>query len=352
MTADPTPAESGYRMPAEWEPHAATWLTWPHNPETWPGQNLREIEDVYLQMIAALIEGETVHVLAKDPMSRIHVQKRLKDHHLLGKHVQIHCLPSNDSWIRDYGPNFLVREANRIREVAANVWDFNSWGGKYEWELDARAGREIVTKLGIPSFQPGIVLEGGAIEVNGRGSCLTTQRCLLDPKRNAEMTEGRMEEILKNHLGVTRVIWCEGDLEGDDTDGHIDNLVRFVNPGTVVFAHDDNAKDPNHACLKRNREILEAATDQDGKKLEAVPLPMPGRVELDGERLPASYANFYIANHCVLLPVFGKKTDAEAEDVVKSLFPDRKVVPIPCALFVLGFGAVHCVTQQQPAGLI
>ncbi|MGP0630349.1 agmatine deiminase family protein [Nitrospina sp. 32_T5] len=350
MAADsPTPAQSGFRMPAEWESHAATWLTWPHNPETWPGLDLRPIEDVYLQMIATLIEGETVHVLVKDPESRIYVEKRMKEHHVLGKDVQIHCLPTNDSWIRDYGPNFLIRENNSLRDVAANVWRFNSWGGKYEWELDDRAGLDITRRLGIPVFEPGLVLEGGAIEVNGRGTCLTTRRCLLDENRNAGMTQEEMERYLMEYLGASHVLWFEGDLEGDDTDGHIDNLVRFVDETTVVYAFDENQDDPNHACLAANHETLQAATDQNGNKLEAIALPMPERVEFNGDRLPASHANFYIGDQSVLLPVFGGSSDKKAEGILKDLFPHRKVVPVLCNEFVLGLGAIHCVTQQQPS---
>ncbi|CAI2718422.1 agmatine deiminase family protein [Nitrospina watsonii] len=352
MTADSTPVQLGFRMPAEWEPHAATWLTWPHNPETWPELDLRHVEEVYLQMIAALLEGEKVHILANDPASRLHIEKRLKEHRVLGKDVQVHGLATNDSWIRDYGPNFLVRDNGDLRDVAANVWRFNSWGGKYPSQLDDRAGRDIARGLGVPVFEPDLILEGGAIEVNGNGTCLTTGRCLLNSNRNPEMTQDRMENHLKDHLGVSRVLWFEGDLEGDDTDGHIDNLVRFVNPTTVVYAYDANKKDPNHACLRRNQEILKSATDAQGNALEALPLPMPGRVEFDGERLPASHANFYIGNRCVLLPVFGQSSDAKAEGILKTFFPDRKIVPVACNQFVLGLGALHCVTQQQPADRI
>jgi len=350
MNAEPSPAAQGFRMPAEWEPHTATWLTWPHNPETWPGQNLRLIEDVYLQMIVALQKGETVCILAQDDAARKQIEHRLKADGTPADRIQIHTVSTNDSWIRDYGPNFLVQDDSETKKVAANNWTFNSWGGKYPWELDNQAGDAIMEWVDLPCFRPNVVLEGGAIEVNGRGLVITTEQCLLDPNRNAGMTRDKMESFLKSYLGANQVIWCQGELEGDDTDGHIDNLVRFTNPDTVLCVYDDDESDPNSACLKANWDILNAFRDEAGNPLNVIRFPTPGRVMLDGERLPASYANFYVGNRCVLLPVFGQDNDFLAESILKTCFPDREIIPIRCEVFVLGLGSIHCVTQQQPAG--
>ena len=349
MQPDSYPADLGFRMPAEWEPHSATWLTWPHNPETWPGQDLAEIENVYIRMIQALLPGETIHLLVNRKADSQLIKKLLKKHSISYENLMIHAIPTNDTWIRDYGPNFLIRDPSTgKREVSANLWKFDSWGGKYQWDLDDRAGSAIMDGLGGTGFEPGIVLEGGAIEVNGRGLCLTTEQCLLNPNRNGGLDRETMESYLKRYLGVSHILWCQGQIEGDDTDGHIDNLVRFVNPDTVLLSWEEDPADPNHACLKENLKILESFRDIDGKALNVVKLPMPGRLDGEEGRLPASYANFYIGNRAVLLPTYGHRNDAVAESLLHTYFPDREIVGIPCKNFVLGLGAIHCVTQQQP----
>ncbi len=351
MKPETCPADLDFRMPAEWEPHSATWMTWPHNPETWPGQDMDDIEAVYIQMIRALAAGETVNLLVNETSESLFLKETLKNNALSNENIKIHAIPTNDAWIRDYGPNFIVRK-NRsgIKQVTSNLWKFDSWGGKYEWELDDRAGAAIMATLGVPAFKPGIVLEGGAIEVNGQGLCLTTEQCLLNPNRNGGLDRVEMESYLKCYLGVRQIIWCQGHIEGDDTDGHIDNLVRFVSPDTVLCAWDEDTSDPNHACLKENLKILESFRDDGGKPLDMVRLPMPGRIEGEEGRLPASYANFYIGNRAVLLPTYNHANDAFAASILKKCFPDRDIVSIPCETFVLGLGAIHCVTQQQPLG--
>ncbi len=349
MKPDAYPADQGFHMPAEWEPHAATWLTWPHNPETWPGQDMVGIEAVYLQMIRALAEGEAVNLLVNRQEDSLSLKKILKTNSLSNENIKIFITKTNDSWIRDYGPNFLIKEApDGTREVTANLWKFDSWGGKYEWDLDDKAGSAITDILGMSPFEPGIVLEGGAIEVNGQGLCITTEQCLLNPNRNGGLTKSEMESYLKRYLGVRQIIWCQGNIEGDDTDGHIDNLVRFVNPGTVLCAWEADRTDPNHACLKENLKIIESFRDENRRPLNIVHFPMPGRITGDEGRLPASYANFYIGNRAVLLPTYNHPNDAVAESILKQLFPDREIVGIPCETFVWGLGAIHCVTQQQP----
>ena len=349
MKLDSYPADLGFRMPAEWEPHSATWLTWPHNLETWPGQDMAKIEAVYIQMIKTLAKGEKVHLLVNRETDAFKFNKLIKNSPLNTQNITIDLIPTNDAWIRDYGPNFLVRETpSGKREVSANLWKFDSWGGKYEWDLDNQVGGVIMDQLGMPRFEPGIVLEGGAIEVNGRGLCITTEQCLLNPNRNGGLSKADMETWLKRYLGVREIIWCQGNIEGDDTDGHIDNLVRFVNSDTVVCAWENETHDPNHACLKENLKILESFRDKNGKSLNVIQLPMPGRIDTPEGRLPASYANFYIANRVILLPTYNHRNDAAAAFILKQLFPDREIVGIPCETFIWGLGAIHCVTQQQP----
>ena len=341
-----------YRMPAEWEPHAGTWLTWPHNLETWPGQDMEQVEFDYLQIIQAITQGEHAHILIQDKPAEDELQSTLQTNGVNMSQVFLYDIPTNDSWIRDYGPNFLVREIEGCREIAINDWDFDSWGRKYKWELDDLVTSIIAEQMGFPKFKPEIVLEGGAIEVNGLGTCLTTDSCVLNPNRNDGIRRERMEEFLKNYLGVSKIIWLSGDLVGDDTDGHIDNLARFVNPTTIVCSFEEDEKDANYIGLKQNYDRLKAAKDQDGNPFQIIPLPMPGYVGSEEERLPASYANFYITNNAVLVPVYEHPNDEKALDIISPLFPERKIIPIPCKILIWGLGGIHCLTQQQPQGAI
>jgi len=348
MNKDATPAAQGYRMPAEWEPHSATWLAWPHNKETWPGQNMDTIEDVYLHIIRSLQGGERVHILVNDSEADTYVRARLKRNGL--DNAETHAIPTNDCWIRDYGPNFVSRVLpSGAKEIAINKWQFDSWGKKYEWDDDNRSLARINDYLQLRVFATETVLEPGAIEVNGQGLCVTTVDCLINSTRNPGMSRAGMETILKNYLGVTGVIWCRGDIAGDDTDGHIDNLVRFVNANTVLCASENDPADANYSCLKKNLEIIESALDQNGQKLNVATLPMPGYVGTPQTRLPASYANFYIGNKVVLLPTYDKPGDAEAHAILQKYLPDREVIDIPCKELIWGLGGIHCVTQQQPA---
>lgn len=343
------PASQGYRMPAEWEPHEATWLTWPHNSETWPGQNMKSVEKAFLHIINALQSGEKVNILVNNAASNQYVLDELKRNEI--KNTETFIIPTDDSWIRDYGPNFILKENTPGKpEIAVNKWNFNSWGKKYDWQYDNRAGSVIAERLAMKVFEPGIVLEPGAIEVNGLGTCITTERCLLDKNRNEALTRSEAENILKNYLGVKHIIWRQGDLQGDDTDGHIDNLARFVNPTTLLCAWEDDPSDPNYAVLKKNLEILQNSVDQDGYKFNIIKFPMPGFVGDNETRLPASYANFYIGNKTVLLPVYGKPDDAVAHSILQEYFPGREVVDIQCNILIWGLGGIHCLTQQQPAG--
>lgn len=354
MTDSQYPAGRGFRMPAEWEPHSGTWLSWPHNPGTWNESVLPKVEQTYLAIIQALAPGETVHILVNDPASLERVKVKIAKTGVSTNSLLFYVIPTNDAWIRDYGPNFLVSGYADDRQIAINNWRFNSWGerwnlkeNEYDWEIDNQAGNKIAHTLLLPTFSPDIVLEGGAIDVNGLGTCLSTQSCLLNTNRNGGLNRETMENILKNYLGVKKVIWLQGEIEGDDTGGHIDNLARFVSPTTIVCAYDENAS--SSYGLNNNFQTLKSENDQDGNPLNVIRLPMPEPVMAGTTRLPASYANFYIGNKTVLLPVFNGPNDRKAETVLQEVFPDRKVVPLPCRELLMGFGGLHCITQQQPA---
>ena len=344
-----TPFALGYRMAAEWEPHEATWLAWPHNEETWP-EKLGEIEEIYLQMMEALLPGEKVCLLVNDEKERDRAAQKLAARHLSTKNLIFYLIPTIDAWIRDYGPNFILKDSKGMGETAWVKWNFNAWGGKYEsLAQDNRVGEELAPLLGMPLFRPQLILEGGSIDTNGLGTCLVTEQCLLNPNRNPHLSRSGIEKALRDFLGMTHFIWLGEGIEGDDTDGHIDDIARFVNPTTVVAAVEENPKDRNEPPLRENLEKLREARDQNGKKLTLVRLPMPARVDAPWGRLPASYLNFYIANEAVLVPIFGQAKDGAALKILQELFPKRKVVGIPSENLVLGLGAIHCVTHEQPS---
>jgi len=335
-------------MPAEWSRHRATWLSWPHNRETWPTQ-LEQVREVWVRMIQLLSPQERVCLLVNDEPSRQDVIRRLTNARAALDNVTIFQIPTVDVWMRDYGPTFVIRDSQESA-LAFNDCIFNGWGGKYEsYEEDEQIAKEIASLLQVPVFNHPVVLEGGSIEVNGLGTCLTTEQCLLNKNRNPHMSRREIEEFLKDSLGVDQVIWLGQGIVGDDTDGHIDDIARFVNPATIVCIVEENSKDTNYSLLQQNLERLQAARDQNDHKLSIVPLPCPGPVYYEGARLPASYANFYIANGVVLVPLFDDPCDVKALGILQELFPDRKVVGLPCTAVVAGLGAIHCVTQQEPA---
>jgi agmatine deiminase len=344
-----TPAELGFRMPAEWHPHHSTWLTWPKDPETWPGR-VPEVEEIYVQMIAALTAHEYVDLLVDDQDTEQLVRERCSPGS--GAKIRFHHIETVDSWIRDYGPNFLIGSTG---EGAFNDWIFNAWGNKYEeLKLDDSIPRRLEPILKLRRFFPGIVMEGGSIEVNGAGCVLTTEQCLLNKNRNPGLSRNEIEQYLKDYLGVTRVLWLGEGIVGDDTDGHIDDIARFVAPNMIVCALEDDPNDANYELLHDNLARLKSMTDVAGRPFRIVTLPMPGVVggtstsSRNLDRLPASYANFYIANNVVLAPVFGHANDTRAVETLQRVFPDRGVVPINCEPLVWGMGTIHCVTQQQP----
>lgn len=351
MPAPPqnTPAELGLYMPAEWHTHESTWLTWPKDPETWPGR-VEQVEEIYLEIIAALAPHETVNLLVDDEAAEQSVRRRCNFRS--ASNVRFHQIPTVDSWIRDYGPNFLISDDGA---GAFNDWIFNAWGDKYEaLKQDDQIPRLLEPTLQLPRFEPGIVMEGGSIEVNGNGCVLTSEQCLLNPNRNPQLSQSEIETCLKNYLGVQKVLWLGEGIVGDDTDGHIDDIARFVSPNVIVCAIEDDPKDANYELLQDNLARLKLMTDSNDRPFEIVTIPMPGIVggestsTRDLDRLPASYANFYIANNVVLLPVFGHANDARAIEKLQCLFTDRRVVPVNGEPLVWGMGTIHCLSQQQP----
>ncbi len=342
-----TPSALGYRMPAEWEPHAAVWLAWPHDRLTFP-KGLESVEENYLQIIEALYQSESIHLCVTNEEMKQRVVERIKSKGINLSRVHLHLFDYADVWFRDYGPIFLVHREEK--HLAMVHWYFNAWGQKYETHLkDTRVPSFIHKKMTIPYFEPEMVLEGGSIDVNGMGTLLTTEQCLLHPSRNPHLQKEEIEETLKAYFGVSHIIWLKNGISGDDTDGHVDDIARFVNPTTVVCAFESDENDENFPILKENFERLLDSTDQDGNALDVIRLPMPGPVHGDGERLPASYANFYIGNETVLVPHFGHENDSAALEVLQSLFSTRRVTGLRCDDLIYGFGALHCITQQQPS---
>jgi agmatine deiminase len=338
-----TPAALGYRFPAEWEPHASTWLAWPHKLESWPGK-FEPIPPLYARLVRTIAEVEPVNVLAGGAGVLAEARR------LVGNvpNVTLHDIATNDAWARDHGPMFLVAPPGQ--PPALVDWGYNAWGGKYPpFDLDDAVPQKVAAKLGRRAFKPGIILEGGAIEGNGRGTILTTEQCLLNPNRNPHLGRADIERYLADYCGATNVLWLgDGGIVGDDTDGHIDELARFVGPSTVVAAWEEDPRDENHAPLADNLARLQKMTDERGRPLEVIKLPMPQPKFFDDARLPASYCNFYIANGLVVVPQFDDPADRAAIDILSRLFPERQVRGLPAIDLVWGLGAFHCITQQEP----
>jgi agmatine deiminase len=345
LRAGDTPLNRGFLMPAEWEPHEAVWISWPHNPSTFP--NLPAVEQAYFEFIAQLHTSEQVEVFVPTAVVHRKVRARLRDMGVdLGK-VILHTNDYSDIWIRDYGPTFVLNRA--VKEAAMVRWNFNAWGGKYEDQIqDGKIPGLMNRWMNLPVFEPGIVLEGGSIDVNGKGTVLTTRACLLNKNRNPHLGADEIEGYLREYLGVEKIIWLNEGIIGDDTDGHIDDIARFVGPSTVVCAYEPDVSDANHTALHDNYQILRQSCDQEGRPLTVIKLPMPAPVEVDGERYPASYTNFYIGNTVVIVPVFDDPHDEVAIRILGDLFSDRTVVGINARAMVEGYGTFHCASQQQP----
>jgi agmatine deiminase len=342
----------GYRWPAEWERHEATWLSWPHNPDTWPGC-LPEAEREYAEIVRALSGRERVRINVRDARMEEGVRRTLAAAGIADAGVDFHAHPTNDAWVRDHGAIFAVRDGPP-RERLALDFLYDAWGGKYPpYDLDDAIPAQVAKALGVARAEPGFVLEGGSVDGDGAGTVLTTETCLLKPTRRkpgeAERTKPEMERRLAAWLGARRVIWLGSEVAGDDTDGHVDDLARFVAPGVVVACRGDAADAANEAGLAENLRRLRGARDANGRPLDVIELPMPDPLAWRGERCPASYANFYLANGAALVPVFEAKQDARALAVLREALPGREIVPIRARHLVVGLGSVHCLTQQEPA---
>lgn len=338
-----SPRAAGYRMPAEWEPHESTWLSWPHNEETWPSE-LERVERTMARVVAILSRSEPVRINVSSDAQRRRAVAALDRAGAVGD-VRFHQIPTNDAWVRDYGPLFVV---SKEKGLAATCWGFNSWGGKYPpFDLDDAASEKMAAALGVPCFDGGMILEGGSVEVNGGGLLLTTESCLLNPNRNPEMSRDAIEERLSDFLGIDRVIWLRTGIAGDDTDGHVDDLTRFVGPRTVVMAVEEDRDSPNGDVLLEAMERLRGVRTDDGG-LDVIELPMPAPLLVRDERMPATYANFYVGNRTVLVPTYADRNDESALSILRRCFPTRDVVGIDCRELIWGLGAFHCLTQQVP----
>ena len=373
-----------FLMPAEWEPHAATWLAWPHFRGDWPGK-FEPIPWVYAEIIRNLSRHERVELIVEDAAAEKLARKTLKRAHALNENVRFHRWATDRVWTRDSGCAFVRKSAGAEAPVSpqslnaepeallhpkpalrgpaesapmsAVKWRFNAWAKYPNWKHDEKIGSLMASAARVEELRPmfgksRVVLEGGSIDVNGRGSLLTTEECLLSrvQQRNPGMKKKDYEKIFAEYLGATNVIWLGGGIVGDDTHGHVDDITRFVSPDTVVTCVDADPANENYEALRENIRRLRDATTEDGKPLATIDLPMPAAVYFEGRRLPASYANFYIANGIVLLPVFNNPNDRVALDILADIFPDREIVPIYCGDLIWGFGAIHCMTQQQPGG--
>jgi agmatine deiminase len=352
MTTGPLPAQLGFRMPAEWEPHEATWIAWPHQRDDWPGK-FPAIPWVYVEIVFQLALSETVRILVNDAAAerraRTILRKRGTD---LGR-VEFFKVPTDRAWTRDYGPLFVRDEKG---EVAITDWHFNAWAKYDNWQRDDAVPAWVAERFGLRSWQPvfggrRVVLEGGSIDVNGAGLLLTTEECLLSPvqARNPNLAKADLEKVFSDYLGVQKVLWLGRGIAGDDTHGHVDDLARFVGPRNVVTVVEDDPADPNHEPLRENLERLKDMTDLDGRRFDIVTLPMPAPLLFAGQRLPASYANFYIASSRVLVPTFNDPNDRRALGILADIFPGRTVVGIHAGDLIWGLGTLHCLTQQQPA---
>ncbi len=347
------PRALGYRMPAEWSPHNATWMSWPFDDEMWHG-HLREVRAEYTQLVKTLSRFDPVHLLVRDPEARSSAAEALQG----VARVKLHDVPLDDVWLRDNGPIFLTRSlsenlspaAGPLPPVAPVKWEFNAWGDKYDWELDNQAAKEITRFLDLPSFENPLIMEGGSLEVNGQGLCLTTEQCLLSPKRNPQLGKAEIEAALRDYLGIDQLVWLKLGLEGDHTDGHIDTITRFADEQTILHSQCLDRSDVNYERMEENKEILKKLRLPNGKGCELIDLPLPReRLELaDGTRLPPTYANFYVANGAVLVPQYGDPSDEPALAILRQAFSKHQVIGLPSRFIITGGGSFHCLTQQEP----
>jgi len=343
-----TPAALGYYFPAEFAPHTATWLSWPHKEASWPGK-IDTIYPAYSAFIKIVARGEKVNINVSNEAMKAFALAHLEKAGVDLSQVKFHFFPTNDAWCRDHGPAFLINPTATEKKAVVK-WNYNAWGDKYPpYDLDNLIPFKIAAHLGIPCFTPGIVMEGGSVEFNGTGTLLTSKACLLNENRNPHLTQAQIEKYLCDYYGVSNILWVGDGILGDDTDGHIDDITRFVNQNTVLTVVEENKQDENHLLLEENLKLLKKMRLEDGKQLNVIELPMPGVKYHEDQRLPASYANFYIANEAVVVPTFRDESDQKAMDIISGCFPDRKVVGIDSLDIIWGLGSFHCLSQQEPA---
>ena len=346
--SSPTPREQGYFHPAEFAKHTSTWLSWPHKEASWPGK-IESIYPVYAEFVKLVAEGEKVNINVVDEAMKQKAQGHLAKSGTDLKNVEFFVHPTNDAWCRDHGPAFLINPAAKEKKVIVD-WGYNAWGGKYPpFDLDDVIPTLIGKQLNVPVFHPGIVMEGGSVDFNGKGTVLTTTSCLLNPNRNPRLTQAQIEQHLVDFYGVSNILWLGDGIIGDDTDGHIDDLTRFVNEDTVVTVVEEDWNDDNYKPLQENLRTLKTMRLENGKQINIVELPMPAAVWYEGQRLPASYANFYISNNYVVTPVFRDRNDDKALEILEKCFPTREVVGLDCTDVIWGLGAFHCLSHEEPA---
>ncbi|MBE8722567.1 agmatine deiminase family protein [Sphingobacterium pedocola] len=342
-----TPKEEGFSFPAEWEKQDAMWLSWPHKEGSWPGK-IESIFKPYSEFIKAVAEGQKVRINVRDEEMKSFALKYLTEVSTHLENIEFFFLPTNDAWCRDHGPAFLLNK--QTGEKAVVDWGYNAWGDKYPpYDLDDVIPTKIADYFGHKLFTPPVVMEGGSVEFNGSGTVMTTTACLLNKNRNPHLNQQQIETYLKEYYGQKQVLWLGDGIVGDDTDGHIDDITRFVNEDTVLTVVEENREDENYIILQHNLAMLKSMRLLDGRPLNIIELPMPRPIVYDETRLPASYANFYIANKVVIVPTFADQNDRKALDIIQSCFPDRKVVGINSVDIIWGLGSFHCLSQQEPS---
>jgi agmatine deiminase len=340
------PSEYDYYFPAEWAKHEACWLSWPHNPDTWPGK-IDQIWPAYLEFIKILSLSEKVKINVGSPEMAKDAFSKIKAYGAELEQIFFYLNPTNDAWCRDHGPSFLVNRHLQKSKIIVD-WGYNAWGGKYPpYDLDNQIPVRVANQLGLQLAKPEIIMEGGSVEFNGKGAVLTSRACLLNPNRNPELDQAQIEQKLRDFYGIEQVLWVEDGIVGDDTDGHIDDTVRFVNENTVITMVEADKHDVNREPLLVNQRLLEEMTINESR-LTVIPIQMPEPLYYDGQRLPASYANFYISNEHVIVPVFNSKNDDQALSILRDCFPGRKVIGVDSTHLVWGLGSFHCLSQQEP----
>jgi agmatine deiminase len=343
-----TPKDSGYYFPAEFAPHEATWLSWPHKEASWPGK-IHTIYPRYAEFVKELTAGEKVRINVIDEAMKSFAVKCLTDAGVDLDKLEFFFHPTNDAWCRDHGPAFLINPKAEQKKVIVD-WNYNAWGGKYPpYDLDDVIPTLIGRHYNLPVYHPGIIMEGGSVDFNGAGTLITSTCCLLNPNRNPHLNQQQIEEYLMDYYGVDQVLWVDEGIVGDDTDGHIDDTVRFINENTVIAVVEENKNDENYKLLQKNLEQLKKMRLLNGKQLNIVELPMPDEVIYEDQRLPAAYGNFYIANSAVIVPTFRCKKDDKALQIISACFPGRKTVGIDSTDIIWGLGSFHCLSQQEPA---